>query len=336
MKIKMTLLIITLIIISSGCTGQKPITIAQTETTIPTSTSELFLPTNSPSPISPAITGLPTITGGNAMADLMTFIRENGECILPCVLGLTPQSMSQTTAEDYVNYFENAAHGVNHLNNNLDIYTNAGQGDRGGVRFMLWEKDKHVQVGMGYSFALEKIAHILLFGEIYQQGDNSAQRLFGDPFFDSVLESFTLTKVLISYGPPQQVLVRADPDDPGHPSPPAQYLFRFLLFYPEKGFLVEYLADRINEFDTFSGCPTKPYSLHVFTWDPNISITLPEALEIFAVDLGATKDYYTTQNFKPIEDVTSFSISEFYKTFSAPDSQKCIQTNQTIWPTSTP
>jgi hypothetical protein len=278
-------------------------------------------------------TNVPILPDGDANKALKVFIQTNGECRLPCVLGLTPGLTDQVTAESFIGYFANLSGNLSQLSDNLEIYANTGYSDRGGVIFTLWENDKYVVFGLGYSLNQGKIAHIDVFGEALQKGDDWAQKLFGDPLFDDVLSSFTVTNILRTYGPPQQIWVMPFPDDPEYPTPPL-YTFNFILVYPDDGFLVEYRTERTQQDDYYVGCPTKAYSLAISAWDPKSPITLMEAVQGFSSVNGAS--IYNINRFRPIDDVTSFNIANFYSTFVAPDSDECVQSFQRLWATPTP
>jgi hypothetical protein len=125
-------------------------------------------------------------------------------------------------------------------------------------------------------------------------------------------------------------LIRPVTDDPGRPSPPAQYTFSFVLVYPKNGFLIEYISERRESEEFFVGCPTKPYSLNISAWNPNTSHNLGDAVEFFSSIDGINNQNVSA--YKSLEDVTAHNISQFHEMFRDPNSSECIETLKELWP----
>jgi hypothetical protein len=135
--------------------------------------------------------------------------------------------------------------------------------------------------------------------------------------------------LLETYGQPEQIIIRPFPDDQGYPSPPAQYTFDFVLFYPEQGFVAEYVSVRDTKGKDFIGCPTKSYRTQLSTWNPYEAGSIKEAIKYFT-----NLDGISTENigeYKQLQDVTSLSITDFYNMFRIPNSSDCVETPKELW-----
>jgi len=286
-----------------------------------------IIPTASqtPEPLTP--TPLPTISAGTTKESLTQFVQENGGCQLPCVLGLTPGLSDKMMGQGFVHDFQDNANGLKNKVNILGSTKN----NQGGILLMFIDSDKSVSITLDYFLDGNTINQILLSGSSSQTLEGGgAKKQFGLPYFDTLLSAFTLPQILATYGLPSQILVRPFPDYVGHPSPPAQYTFAFILLYPDKGFLVEYISERLEQNGFFVGCRTKPYSLNLSAWDPNEPLTLLEAVQNLSGLEGISDQ--NAEAFKPMEDVTALSTKDFYEIFKNANSEACIKTPKELWP----
>ena len=141
--------------------------------------------------------------------------------------------------------------------------------------------------------------------------------------------NFSLSNVLEEYGQPDQIIIRPFPDYEGHPSPPAQYTFDFVLFYPKQGFVAEYVSVRATEGNSFVGCPTKSYITHISSWNPEKSVSITEAIQYFSNLDGVSKG--NISEYKQLQDVTSLSLADFYDVFRISNSNNCVKTPKELW-----
>jgi hypothetical protein len=259
---------------------------------------------------------------------LTSFVQENGGCQLPCILGLTPGISNQPAVNTFIAYFQINSHEAESQMNEISIDTFANK-DWSGAYLGFFENRVNVSISLAAQIMEGKVKRVLFFGQAMQLIDIGAKKLYGDPYYDDLLKSFSLSTILEVYGQPNQIIIRPFPDDLGHPSPPAQYTFDFVLFYPKQGFVVEYTSVREEEGSHFVGCPTKSYITHVSSWDTNESMSISKAIKYFSnldgISAGNISEY------KQLQDVTTVSLSDFYDMFRRSNSNECIKTSKELW-----
>jgi hypothetical protein len=276
----------------------------------------------------PTPTNLPSLSTETRKDVLTSFVRENGGCQLPCILGLTPGISTQPEVSTFMSYFQINSHEAESQLNDLSIDTFADK-DWSGAYLSFFENRINVSVSLASQITEGKVERVLLFGQAMQLMDVGAKKLYGDPYYDDLLKSFSLSTILEVYGQPDQVIIRPFPDDLGHPSPPAQYTFGFVLFYPKQGFVVEYISVREEEENNFVGCPTKSYITQISSWDTNESLSISEAIKYFSnldgISAGNISEY------KQLQDATPLSLADFYNIFRRSNSTECINTSKALW-----
>lgn len=193
--------------------------------------------------LAPTPTNLPSVSPETRKDVLTSFVQENGGCQLPCILGLTPGISNQLEANSFVRYFQiNSREAEDQMNNiSIDAFVDK---DWLGASLRFFENKVNVSVSLASQITEGKVERVMFFGQAMQLMDVGAKKLFGDLYYDELLQSFSLSTILEAYGQPDQIIIRPFPDDLGHPSPPAQYTFSFVLFYPKQGFTVEYISVR--------------------------------------------------------------------------------------------
>lgn len=274
-------------------------------------------------------TSLPDISADTAKDVLVQFMQTNGGCQLPCLLGLTPGISSQVETDAFLVYFRRNRHPLDAKDNKVGIETSTEKYGAG-VRMQFWYEDITTDIGLGYRMDKDVVSQAIFTSSARRYSDNVVKSLYDDANYKNVLEYFSLDNILNTYGPPSEVLIAPFPDDPGHPSPPAQYVFSTVLVYPQKGFLVQYVSVRGQKGEYYFTCPANSY-IDVSTWDPKQDFPLSRAVSFFSgVDSinSASLEY-----FKKIEEATSDSIQSFYEKFKALDSRTCIETKKSLWQT---
>jgi hypothetical protein len=113
-------------------------------------------------------------------------------------------------------------------------------------------------------------------------------------------------------------------DTPGGPNPNGGLgLFEIVILYPEQGFLVNYQNKMQMSGNNILGCLlNNNVELYLFPF-----ITEADFTNYLPVDW---KD--RLQPYKPLEEVTSMTIEQFYQTFQKTTDQ-CIKTPANLWPT---
>jgi hypothetical protein len=304
-----------------------------------TSTPSPTKPTYTSTPISlPTLTQLPVFSTADAIDVLGQFVKNNGGCKLPCVFGLTPGISDILSSDSLLRYFQEHIYSIENRRSGVDIST-IGNADNGGV-FMTFYKE---QIGVSFVFDFEgiekNIPYITMGAEgkkFYQDssGFTEASIVFGDPYFIDLTQIFSLSQIINNYGTPEQILVLPFPDIPYHPSPPALYPFIFVLFYPNQGFLIEYVTKRQETNGQYIGCPTQSYKIELSAWNSSDQLTIDQAIKGFSSTDGITIG--NIEQFMPLQNQTNLSIDQFVELYKNQKAQGCVYTQKEIWPTSEP
>lgn len=292
---------------------------------MPTVTKSITL--TSTSSIVKIPTSLPPISQETAKEDLTRFVQINGGCELPCLLGLTPGSSNQTETNAFESYFLKLEYPLDIPENRVGIKLRE-RDDGAGIRFQFWNEATSTEISFGYYTDNDVVSQIVFNSWANQYLDNGAKSLYDDPNYKDILEYFSLTNILNGNGPPSEILIAPFPDDPGHPSPPAQYLFSTTLVYTQKGFLIQYLAIREEDENYFIGCPENSH-IDISTWDPGRNLDLLNTVSYFSGVDSINKS--NLNYFRNIEDVTEFDVNSFYENFKSPSQNNCIQTAKDLW-----
>jgi hypothetical protein len=308
----------------------------ETKTFIPTYT-EMIPTVTETQVVRPTPTKLPTISVGNAKDVLEEFIKENGGCELPCILGLTPgvsdPFLVEALASNFPDFLQvenpEPGYGINSVSVHPSIWN-----DMGGIQFTFWEN--WIRVGFGFDFYYEEgsIKQTMLVIQAYRDNQEELDKelipVYADPYFESLAEKFLLHNILKTQGLPTQVFIRAFPDEPNTYHQPSIYPFSFVLYYPNYGFVIEYIVARQEEGEYYLGCASKPHIIELSTWGPDVNLTLKEAVWHFSTEVGVTRNNLSV--FKPLEEATSMSIKDFYEMYKDENSEYCVQTPKNLWP----
>ena len=146
--------------------------------------------------------------------------------------------------------------------------------------------------------------------------------LYGDEFLNRVLRLFP-PQILTNYGQPAQVLVgtflqESDRSDVKW-SP-----FSLVLLYPERRIFVEYVSQGETRDNFFVGCPSIS-DIHLAVWSIQSNYSLEDV-----VKMGGGSEIQMLA-IKPLEEVTSMTIAEFYQKFKDPENTECLKTPVHLW-----
>lgn len=110
-----------------------------------------------------------------------------------------------------------------------------------------------------------------------------------------------LPRILSDYGVPEAVLLytMGAPLTRGETGG-----FEIVILYPSKGIFIHYETQMIISGKTVQGCPQSP-----LVW---MELFPPGETDDFFVELEKTKWQYLKNGFKPLKEVTSISVEEFY------------------------
>ncbi len=308
-----------------------PIIVQQTSRPTPFPLTSAFTATLHPTSIN-----LPFVSPNDGKRILANFIHNNGGCELPCSFGLIPGKSKTTDAKSLISFFNMGSSSNTSEDDSVEVDSYISNKGYGGFSIIFWNNRLRTQINFSYYGDDNEINQINLSSESWlhsgQGANEGATIIYDNTYYIETLKFYSLSRVLAVYDPPQQIIILPFTDDTGHPSPPAQYPFSVVLFYPDKGYLIEYSFIREEENGNYIGCPTKSH-ITVSVWDSSKSISLDDAIKYFSGVYSINPA--TVKYFKQIQDVTNLDIVSFYEIFKV-ETDKCIQTPTRLWSTPRP
>ncbi len=252
---------------------------------------------------------IPTLTTYNAQAGVLDLLANNGDCFLPCLLGITPGKSSFEEALKILMPFEGIA-----------TSSYLGQSDTGGIniQYANIEADLNISVGFFVNSNSQYIDRVVMRANAQRKTENGFEDVFNSTFYNKSMNYYLLSKILSNYGQPTDVLLLTSADIP--PQQP-WWPFEIIVSYPNQGILVHYKTPLIIDGTNSVGCPG------------NSQIQL-ELRPFGSID--STEEFLKSYNlpytdlYKPIEEVTSLSIDEFWEIFSR-STDKCIESPSKYW-----
>ena len=284
-----------------------PITSESTETVFASTTSTIV-------PIA-SETKLPILTAQEAEALIASLSQTNGNCQLPCLWGFTP---SVSKIEDFRNFFSQFGQiDAIPFSSEFSWFNNIG-----GITFRTLDSNSKI-IGELYHRGERSIdsLHLYISGLQFDSKDNS------NPNF-SKFEYYLLPKILSLYGPPDDVLVGPFPSDPDRPN--EWQPFNVVLFYPNTGFLVEYIMTKYEEGGFFVGCPKQIREFTLIAWNPKEKKTIKDIARINSTLYGINPDILDVY-YKPVETFSQ-TPKDFYEMYRDPNTDICIKVPTELWP----
>lgn len=280
-----------------------------------------IIPTETPSAI-------PTLSIAELKANALILLENNGDCMLPCIWGLTPGSTTTSERQKILASYGKFS-GPDFSVSGSDESVNPG-----GFGMEIIKDNVSISVGLSY-YETDNLVEILSLATTSQK---DGMYVFGDNNYSELLNYYTLPQLLSNYGLPSDVLVIAFPYDPFLK---ADYEpFSIVVIYSNLGIMAEYISPTqwIGEMvelptpnlwvgEITRGCPSQGY-LTLRTWDVRKNISIKRIASIAAGEgMSETAyDYYA-----PIQEATSMSINEFYNTFKQPNNTQCLDVLSNLW-----
>lgn len=258
-------------------------------------------------------------------------IFENGSCQLPCVWGQTPGQTSTHAFKKFAEQFEV-------FDEEGDIWSLYHYYDRYGGFDIFLEHTENTGDLITNSFGLsywdnDNIVEALsLSANVQIRNEQVAKTAYGHPSFREHFGYYFPSQILSNYGKPSQVWILPFMRESEMPSEyrPA---FNIVLAYLKQGFFVEYIQPRSETEDLILGCPKDAGDMILVSWDPNRQLLLPEVVNLYHSGPSAGGfNNLTIDHFRPIEEVTSMTLDEFYLHFKNPENESCIETPKELWP----
>ncbi len=308
---------LVLFFLISGCAG--PIS---TMSQAPSTPTAISVPTTK----LPIDTPRSTLSAEETKILVFNLLKDNGDCQLPCLWGLTPGKTNDQTLDDFMAQFRDWV--------TPDVYVSTQDfGDVGGF-FLGYRKDNvHINIDFShYKHQDGKLEMLVLSGRAMQENGKDldwlspdVSPLYGDASFNQTFTYYLLPQILSNYGRPSQVWLKPFLEDPQRPDIQWQP-FSLVLLYPEKGIFVEYVSPREMEGDNYIGCPSKAL-VNLAVWDPQSSLSLADIVQ----KAGSQINELNIDSFKPLEKVTSMTLNEFYDAFKNAQNAACLETPQSLW-----
>ena len=249
--------------------------------------------------------GLPTITSipspipvlplAEKEAIISELYRTNANCKLPCWWGIVPGETEWQTAKLLLNLVA------------TELSTSAES-----------EFDTYYSARV-YLLVPQELSRRMELEQYYIINDGKVMIIEPEaPRVGSKI--YTVSKILSTYGRPTKVMI----DTYGYPHE-GPNPFRLVLFYPDKGILVNYgdFADFVDGYVV--GC-IQIGNGSVVLWSPKQNLSFAEALN-GTRGLGTFGEQY----YKPLEEATEMDIETFYQTYLDPDTETCIETPAELW-----
>lgn len=297
-------------------------------------TPSLAVPTMSISSVSPTITPViketptpvlapttvPILPAEDARKSLLDLLASNGNCRLPCLWGITPGNSTYRETQAVLAPLTNISELTNFI-------------PEGGVIEPIYKEDGSMLVTI-VGFNIDPLSNHQIVSKVGFQAWEFAVGEPDDPtvlkpvydssHFGERLRPYMLSNVLSENGTPTAVLIATDGGPERGKYVPGFYI---LLLYPNQGILVNYTTNRELVDGNVRGCPPNAH-VEMELYPPGQTELFFESLK--QTDWAVKMDYY-----RPLEEVTSMSLEQFYETFQQP-TDKCIETHANLWPTPEP
>jgi hypothetical protein len=263
------------------------------------------------------MTFAPTLPPEEAGPLLLSLLANNGDCRLPCLWGITPGISVFREAQ-------NILMPLSSLSFRSDYDSRIGT-----IQPVYTENNLEIVTDLGFLTNTDNgiISRVSFSAGVYREipDPNNPKSLYPVPIegstpFGKKVAYYMLANILSENGRPSSVLLGTLA---GSYSNPDYAPFEMLLLYPDQGILVYYDLEWRMSGTNVLGCPLKN----------NVQLKLYPSgngesfMELINPVWGERISHY-----KPLEEVTSMSLDQFYQTFRQP-TDKCLVTASTNWPT---
>ena len=263
-----------------------------------------------------------------------TFVQENGGCNFPCLLGLSPKISKRQDVEFLINQLEKALPGSDAMGDQTDNLQFDGYSIERtvGGTLVFWYDRMRVQISLDYNFDSDNQLSFASFSiSAYQHsGDipsDVAKTVYAGDYFSNFTEPFHLATIFSKYGPPTQILVHPQLDDPQFPKN-YSYAFSTLVIYEDQGFVIQYLSPRSSSGMNFVGCLSNA-QIGLVVWNVEQPITLSGAAGLITTIGGVSGQ--NLYKFMTIEEATGMTKEAFMEIVNSRSNEVCIQTPMSSW-----
>ena len=313
--------ILLFISLLTGCTGTKQPSVKVDPPSVtksaPTSTIVVPSPTihhtSTPTAtVTPAI--IPALSIDQSKDLFWELLNKNTACEFPCVFGITPGHSSKETLHNFGTTIGN------HSTPEFTVFYREDDDVRR-ITWLIPQERYQLQ-----AYFQDNIVEYLAFNACVSNVYNHC--VFDNSIFNDNVEIFSLSQVMIDYGQPGEIFVWAWHSS-DMPEPGAMWSqISLVLYYPEDGFLFEYIMPTESINNQYKGCLSKT-RWQITTWDQENNPSLEELLEKAASGLGI--NHYYIEILKSTDEAFNMSEEEFFQTYQDPNNT-CFFTPVDIWP----
>jgi hypothetical protein len=276
--------------------------------------------TDTPTPTTTP-TAIPTLSVEEAGKRLLDLLSNNGGCRLPCLWGITPGKSAPQDAQTLWSPLSGISSRILTLPSYFAI-------DEGDVYPAYVEGDLMLMTDASYQSNNQIISRIIFYARerkkfVPSTGGWGLLDIYDSTTFGKRVEYYSLAHLLSEQGIPNSVLIMTSGFSIYHPQTIGG--FEIILSYPEEGIWARYTT-QVEFFVSgkVQGCPA---NAHI-----EMDLYPPGNANAFSNSIGKTHPEISDGWYKPIQEVTSMSLQQFYETFRQP-TNKCIETPAKLWPT---
>jgi hypothetical protein len=188
-------------------------------------------------------TNISTLPVEDARNRLLMLLATNGDCLLPCLWGITPEKSTYQEAQAILLPLSSLSE--------LTAFT-----PDGGAIFPVFTEDELIfSTVAGYNVNASSENQIVSRIGLQMRAlkkENDYTEIFDWPFFSEQTSYYMLPNILIEYGNPTTVMLSTMAK---HPSSGVPGGFKLLLLYPDQGILVNYTMQMQISGENIMGCP---------------------------------------------------------------------------------
>jgi hypothetical protein len=251
------------------------------------------------------------LPAGEATNRLLANLANNGGCRFPCLWEITPGNTSYADAWNIFEAFNNISTFTEFDRSRFTLDPQYIQGDLLIDMHLFFLSKNNIISNISFHASANKIIMI--------NGQRNLMPVYGYALFKELLKYYLLNHLLSEYGSPASVLLYTEVivGDSIHSAP-----LDLLLLYPDQGIVAHYNTNSTYSGGNIVGCPANA----IVDFD-----LYPPSNESAFMDLITPnwKDYLAIS--KPLEDVTSMSVEQFYQAFLQ-SANACITTPASNWP----
>lgn len=293
------LLLITLT--TAGCRGSgTPATLRPSAILFPTAMLTVTSTVEPTVAVPPTVvwTPLPTLSPEEAEIQVLDLLQHNAGCRLPCWWGITPGETSVSTAIQFLSSFTH-------------LWTVLGTPGN--------ESSVDVEQGASINSMVSSYRVFGNYGSVdYTFRDGVIDTIYayhGGGTGDRRAEVYQLSRILDSYGNPDEIWFSAAPNSPlGNTAD-------LYLFYGQQGIFVHYVYQNlVVSADKMEVCPHGVGPEELYLWSPS------------TYQIATFQDYFGYPiSWPPIETSLGVDQDTFYQTFKGNSYNTCINTPTRLW-----